>query len=203
MNGIIGKRSAAGVLGVLAMMVAVSGCDVGADSVLRAGLATNCPDSTAKSTTACSRCPISCATWMPSDPLVLRYQTDRASGRLWALKAEGVDLYDATSRRKVAQVTLPGWLWVGRQFANPPGLAIGPGGEAVISSSVVPTLWRIDPVTLVATRHDLAIDDDSGRDIGFTALTYSTQQGAYYAYSSSHGSTWRIDTLFRRAQRSG
>src|SRR5579862_3276569 len=75
-----------------------------------------------------------------------------------------------------------------------------PGGEAVVSSNVVPTLWRIDPVTLAASEHELTLDDDSGKDIGFTGLVYSAQQGAYFAVSAFQGALWRIDPLLRRAQ---
>jgi len=112
----------------------------------------------------------------------------------------GVELYDAATQRKVAQIALPDWLWAGSQYAGPPDLAIGPRGEAVISSNVVPTLWRVDPVTFAVSKHDLAIEDDTGRDIGFTALAYSAQQGAYFGVSPTQGSLWRIDPLLRRAQ---
>lgn len=182
MNGIVSKRSAAYAVGVLAVAIAISGCDAGADSALGASLVNNSPD------------------WVPGDPSVLRYQTDRASGRLWALTAEGVEVYDATTRRKVAQVTLPGWMWVGGQYSCPPDLAIGPRGEAVISSNVVSTLWRVDPATLEASKHDLVVDEDKGRDIGFSALMYSTRLGAYFAVGPSQGSLWRIDPQFVRAQ---
>jgi hypothetical protein len=50
------------------------------------------------------------------------------------------------------------------------------------------------------SKHDLAIEDDTGRDIGFTALAYSAQQGAYFGVSPTQGSLWRIDPLLRRAQ---
>jgi len=170
-------------VGVLAIAIAVSGCDAGADSIREASMVeTNPPD------------------WYRGGQSALRYQTDRARGRLWALTPEGIEVYEATTRQKVAQIALPGWTWVGRQYACPPDLAIGPRGEAVVSSNIVPTLWRVDPVTLVASKHDLAVDEDKGRDIGFTALAYSAQQGAYFAVSSSHGSLWRIDPLFTRAQ---
>ena len=188
MNGYIGKRSAASVLGVVAMTVAISGCD--SDAASRSVPRTSVVESISHS-------------WYRDERPILRHQNDAARSRQWVLTADGVELYELSTGEHLAQIALPDWLWVGRQFASPPDLAIGPRGEAVISSNVVPTLWRIDPVTLVASKHDLALEDDSGRDIGFTALTYSTRQGAYFAFSSSHGSMWRIDTLFRRAQRSG
>jgi hypothetical protein len=100
----------------------------------------------------------------------------------------------------LAKIALPDWLWVGRQYACPPDLAIGPGGEAVISSNVVSMLWRIDPVTLAASKHDLAIIEDAGKDIGFAALAYSARQGAYFAVSPSQGSLWRVDPQLKRAQ---
>jgi len=184
MNGIFSRRSAAGVLGVVAMMVAVSGCDSDAASrsVPRISVAASVsPD------------------WYGDKP-VLRTQVDAARGRLWALTAEGVELYDATTRRKLAQIALPDWVSAGLKYSCPPDLAIGPRGEAVISSNVVPTLWRIDPVTLAASKHDLVVDDDKGRDIGFTALAFSAQQGAYFAVSAAHGSLWRIDPRLGRAQ---
>ena len=185
MNGIIGKRSAAGVLGVVAMMVAVSGCDSAAASRSVPGnsVAASVPPD-----------------WYGDKP-VLRTQVDAARGRLWALTAEGVELYDAATRRKLAQIALPDWTWVGMQFACPPDLAIGPRGEAVISSNVVPTLWRVDPVSLAASKHDLALEEDSGKDVGITALVFSAQQGAYLAVSAAHGSLWRIDPRLARAQK--
>jgi hypothetical protein len=188
MNGFIGTRSAASVWGLVAMMAAASGCDSDAASrsVPRIGVVESISHS-----------------WYRDERPILGHQNDVARNRQWVLTEDGVELYDLSTGKQGARIALPDWLWVGRQFASPPAFAIGPGGEAVISSNVVPTLWRIDPATLVVSKHDLAIEDDTGRDMGFTALTYSTQQGAYFAFSSSHRSTWRIDTLLRRAQRSG
>jgi len=185
MNGIFSRRSAASVLGIAAMAVVVAGCDSDAasTSVPQASVVENIPQD-----------------WYQGERAILRSQADAARGRLWVLTSEGVELHEAATRRKVAQIALPDWLWVGEQYACPPDLAIGPRGEAVISSNVVPTIWRVDPVTLVASKNDLAIEDDAGRDIGFTALTYSVQQGAYFAVSPSQGSLWRIDPLLRRAQ---
>jgi len=184
MNGIFSKRSAAVVLGVVAMMVAVSGCDSDAAS-LRApenSVAVSVP-----------------ADWYGDKP-VLRYQVDAARGRLWVLTAEGVELYDAKTRDRIAQIALPDWTWVGPRFACPPDLAIGPLGEVIVSSNVVPTLWRVDPATLAASRHELALDEDKGRDVGITVIVYSVQQRAYFAVSAAHGSLWRIDPRLARAQ---
>lgn len=185
MYGIISRRSAANILGVAAITVSLAGCD---------------SDAASTSVPKVSALPGAAQDWRPGGQDVLRYQRDSARGRLWALTSEGVELYDATTRRRVARIALPGWLWVGEPYGSPPDLAIGPRGEVVISSNVVPTLWRIDPVTLAASRHELALDEDKGRDVGFTALAYSSQQGAYLAVSAAHGSLWRIDPRLERAQ---
>ena len=108
MNGIIGKRSAAGVLGVVAMMVAVSGCDSDAasGSVPRVSVVASVPPD-----------------WRPGDPSVLRYQMDAARGRLWALTADGVDLYDVASRQRLAQIALQVSLNVGGKPERAVGVA--------------------------------------------------------------------------------
>ena len=184
MSGYISKRSAASVLGVVAMTVAVSGCD--SDAASRSVPRISVVESISHS-------------WYRDERPILRHQNDAARSRQWVLTADGVELYELSTGEQLAQIALPDWTWVGPQFACPPDLAIGPRGEAVVSSNVVPTLWRVDSVTLVASKHDLAIEDE-GRDIGITALAYSAQQGAYFAVSPSQGSLWRIDPLLRRAQ---
>jgi hypothetical protein len=185
MYGIASKRRAAIFLGFLTGMVAVPGCD--SDAALSSAPRT----SVAKS--------------IPQDlhrggRPILRSQVDAIRGRVWVLTLDGVALYEASTGEEIAQLPLPGWLWAGEQISCAPDLAIGPGGEAVVSSNVVPTLWRIDPITLAASQHELLLDDDTGKDIGFTGLVYSAQQGAYLAVSAFQGSLWRIDPLLSRAQ---
>ena len=108
---------------------------------------------------------------------------------------------DAKTRTKVASIALPHWTWLNEQFSCAPELALGPGGEVLVSSNIVPTLWRVDPETLTVSEHELTLDADAGRDIGFTGMAYSRQQGAFFAVSSFGGSLWRIDPLLRRAQK--
>ena len=186
MYGTLGRRSAANVLGVVAFAVAVAGCDSDAAS-------TRAPKS--------SVVEIAPQDWYRGERPVLRSQVDRIRGRIWILTLDGVAVYEASTGEEVAQIPLPGWLWAGEKYACPPDLAIGPIGEAVISSNVVPRIWRIDPVTLVASEHELALDGDTGRDIGFTGLTYSARQGAFFAVSAFQGALWRVDSRLHRAQR--
>lgn len=133
-----------------------------------------------------------------ADP-ILRFQKDEARERGWILTPHGVVVVDYKARGTVAFVDLPQWVWVGEEFSCPPDLALGPKGEAVVSSNVVPTLWRIDPVSLAVTRHDLAIDAHKDKDVGFTALAWSADLGVFLA-RSDFGARWRIDPLLRRAQ---
>src|SRR5262249_30850700 len=79
-------------------------------------------------------------------------------------------------------------------------LAVGPRGDVVVTSNVLPVVWRIDNASFQVTRHELVLDQNSGRDIGFAGLAYSPQQGAFVAVSGLDGSFWRIDPLLRRAQ---
>ena len=129
-----------------------------------------------------------------------RYQVDPARKRVWFLTAEGVFLFDASRPERTA-VSLPGWIWAGAPYACLPDLALGPRGEAVVTSNVVPTLWRIDPVTIAVSVHPLALDADTGKDVGFTGLVFSPPHGAFFAASDAHGSLWRIDPQFTRAQK--
>ncbi len=78
---------------------------------------------------------------------------------------------------------------------------MGPKGEVVITSNVVPTLWRIDPQTLAVTVHPLSLDIDSDRDVGFAAIVYSAEQSAFVAYSELQRSVWKIDPQLKTAQK--
>ena len=129
-----------------------------------------------------------------------RYRIDPERNRVWLLTLEGVFVYDLSRPERIA-VSLPDWLSVSTSYVCPPDLALGPSGEAVITSNIVPTLWRIDPDTLAVSVHPLALDADNDKDVGFSGLAYSPQHGAFLAASYSHGSLWRIDPLFKGAQK--
>ena len=130
----------------------------------------------------------------------VRYRIDPERSRVWLLAREGVFVYDL-SRPERVPVPLPGWLTVDAPYSCPPDLALGPKGEALITSNTVPTLWRIDPESLAVTVHPLLLDADTNKDVGFSALAYSAQHGAFIAASYAHGSLWRIDPRLERAQK--
>jgi hypothetical protein len=136
-----------------------------------------------------------------NQPPGVRYQMDLARNRMWVLTHDRVFLYDISTPKTIVEVNLPAWQWVDTQYSCLPDLALGPKGEAVVTSNVVPTLWRIDPETLAVSVHELALDADRDRDVGFSGLAYSVEHGAFLAVSDVHGSLWRIDPLLRRGQK--
>jgi len=139
------------------------------------------------------------ATPIVSGPII-RQRNDPARGRLWVLTNDGVEVHDSLQRRRIAQIEIPGWNWVHEPFACAPDFALGPKGEVVITSNVMATLWRVDPQSLAITRHEIAVEPATGRDFGFTGLTYSSSRGAYYGIAASDGSVWRIDAQLQVAR---
>jgi hypothetical protein len=129
----------------------------------------------------------------------LRFQKDSLRQREWMLTPRGVTLFEGVAPQRARVIELPGWVWAAEAYACPPDLALGPKGEAVVSSNVAPSVWRIDPVTLTVTRHDLVLDAHADKDVGFTALAFSAERQAFFGLSE-FGALWRIDPLLRRAQ---
>jgi hypothetical protein len=131
----------------------------------------------------------------------VRYRMDQARNRMWVLTPDGVFLYDASTPKTIVEVALPSWQSVDAPYSCLPDLALGPRGEAVVTSNAVPTLWKIDAETLAVSVHDLALDADSHKDIGFSGLAYSAEHKVFFAMSDAHGSLWRIDPLLTKAQK--
>ena len=175
-NGNVGKARA---FFLAALIVSTGGCDLGAAPPQGPNAVGNSPE---------------------SRPPKVRYQLDAARDRVWFLTRDGAFLYDVAKSEKIV-VPLPDWLWVDTPYGCLPDLALGPKGEAVITSNILPTLWRIDPETLAVSVHPLALDADADKDVGFSGLAYSSEHTAFFAVSYVHGSLWRIDPLFRRAQK--
>src|SRR5688572_5676621 len=129
-----------------------------------------------------------------------RYRAQPELGRAWAIDAGGLFLEEARKPRRA--VALPGWQWAGQPYCAP-DIAIGPRGDVVITSNVLPVLWKIDPDTLQVSVHRLELDADMDKDVGFSGLVYSERNGAYFAVSELTRTLWRIDPLLRRAQKIG
>jgi hypothetical protein len=141
---------------------------------------------------------VGCDTSTPPRQAEGQYELDAKRNRAWILTNEGVRVRDALRPQGVA-LSLPEWVWAGPPYGCAPVLALGPKGEAIITSDVVPALWRVDPDTLAVTVHYPVLDADANKDSGFSALAYWSKHGAYYA--SRNGALWRIDPEFRTAQK--
>jgi hypothetical protein len=100
----------------------------------------------------------------PIQPPSGRYEIDPGRDRVWLLTHEGAFVYDLSRPERIA-LSLPGWLLVDPFYGCLPDLALGPRGEAVITSNTLPTLWRVDPDTLAVSVHPLALDADTDKDV--------------------------------------
>jgi hypothetical protein len=129
----------------------------------------------------------------------IRLQLDAERNRVWLLTREGVAIYDAGMPDRIRRISIPNWIFVGPPRGCLPDIALGPRGEAVVSSDVVPVLWRIDPETLAVTLHELQVDTGQNRGIGFTVLRYVPARRAYLGIDRLRGTIWRIDGDLKRA----
>jgi len=128
----------------------------------------------------------------------LRTVHDAARNRLWVLEADGVYLHEAANKTRFE---LPGWIYATEPYACSPDLAVDAQGAAVVTSNIAPVVWRIEPAKLQVTKHELTLDADADKDVGFSGLAYAPDQGVFFAVSAVYGTLWRIDPLLRRAQK--
>jgi hypothetical protein len=136
---------------------------------------------------------------LPEDPAPeMRYRVDTARQRVWLLTGDAV-VVDAAPEKST--VPLPGWQVLLPPWGCFPDLALGPDGEAVITSNVLPTLWRVDPETLAVSVHPLALDVDREKDVGFSRIVYSPRDAAYFAVGSFDGAVWSIDPRLASARK--
>ena len=137
----------------------------------------------------------------PSQSPQVWNQIDPARKQAWRLTRDGVVLQRA-GQATTATVTLPGWVWADGPYC-PPDVALGPNGEAVVTSNVIATLWKVDPETLAVTVHSLALSADNDKDVGFSGLLYSREHGAFFAFSDVQRSFWRIDAGLTTGEKIG
>ena len=179
-----GRLSNAGIAFVALMSVSLAACDPGANSHGEKRIEGGAlPDVT------------TLLRAMP--PHAVRAQRHLASGRLWALQADGVEVHDAGT---TTSIHLPGWSWATAPWACLPDLALVGDRDVLVTSNVSPAIWRIDPATLEATRHDVAVPDNAGRDVGFSRVYHSTHNDTLLAAGALDNTFWRIDRMLTLAQ---
>jgi len=127
-----------------------------------------------------------------------RDRHDETRNRIWQLTRTGVVVHDPG---RTTRIPLPEWTYAGPPFGCAPDIALGPNGEAIVSSDVVPVLWRIDPRTFVVSRYPLTLDADRGKDVGFRDLSWVSARTGYLAVSTADGARWQIDAALRTARK--
>lgn len=116
----------------------------------------------------------------------------------WKLTREGLERHQGG---RVTLVALPYWTWAGPPYGRSLALGFGPRGEVLVTSDVMPTVWRVDAGTLAVSVHPLTLDSDAQKDVGFTAIAYSRRAAAYFARGSIDGACWRIDAALNSARK--
>ena len=98
----------------------------------------------------------------------LRTVQDPIRKRVWVLEADAVYLQEGGRKQRFE---LPGWVHAQDSYVCTPDLAVDAQGAVVVTSNVVPVVWRIEPATAQVTRHELALDADVDKAVGFTSIT--------------------------------
>lgn len=129
-----------------------------------------------------------------------RILPDAGRNLMWILDQQGVAIHNNTSGRLVRRVALPGWIVAGSDFGCPPDLTLDSSGAAIVSSNVLPALWRIEPARFQVEKLELALDADQDKDVGFSELSFAPD-GALVAVSSALGSLWRINLRASSAEK--
>ncbi|MGQ0523563.1 MAG: hypothetical protein ACT4P8_07890 [Betaproteobacteria bacterium] len=129
--------------------------------------------------------------YRPDARNVLRSRTDTARGRVWVLGLDGqVRVYDDRSKKPLRQIALPGWLVVRTQCM--PDLIFDRTGFVLVSSNVMPWIWRIDADTFEMKVHQIRMPGREGLDFGFSTLALGAK-GNLYGLAPSAQSLWSVD----------
>ena len=140
------------------------------------------------------------AAFQPHDGEPLRVRHDAPRQRTWYLVAgDGVYLQEEGGDA-LWRFALPGWVNTVRTQASDPDLVVEPDGSLLVSSNIVPDLWRVDADSRAVARLRVAPDQDTTKDFGFASLRIAGD-GVLYAIGSIDGGGWRIDVEAGRAQR--
>lgn len=127
-------------------------------------------------------------------------RVDLAHNRRWVLRKDALTVYDHMNGRRLRQIILPDWVLAGPKDGCAPDIVLDASGAALVSSNVLPVLWRVDPQRFQLTRIALELETDTDREVGFTGLSFSPD-GQLLAAGATFPSLWRIDLSAGRARR--
>lgn len=125
----------------------------------------------------------------PASEDVLSTRTDTARGRVWVLGPEDLRVYDAATHKLVRRVVLPGWSMA--RYECRPDLALDASGSAIVSSNIVPNLWRVDAQNFRVSEKAIRLEGQESWDIGFGPITLAGD-GTVYALTSNGMSLWKV-----------
>lgn len=134
----------------------------------------------------------------PKPELLEIVRIDTGGNRRWVLTQDALAVYDNVNRRRLRRIELPDWPLADPMHACAPDMVLDSSGALIVSSNVVPVLWRVDPRRFQVTRIPLALEADADKDVGFTALSFAAD-GALMAQGATFASLWRIDLAGARA----
>jgi hypothetical protein len=127
-------------------------------------------------------------------------RVDLAHNRRWVLREDALTVYDHMNGRRLRHIILPDWVLAGPKDGCAPDIVLDASGAALVSSNVLPVLWRIDPRRFQITRIALELETDTDKEVGFTGLSFSPD-GQLLAAGATFPSLWRIDLGTGRASR--
>ena len=130
----------------------------------------------------------------------LRTASDLARGRRWELRWDAVVTYDAVTNRPIRRVALEGAGLTHARGVCRPDMLLDRFGAVLVSSNVAPVLWRVSAERSVE-RFEIQVDDEHGRDVGFTMLAWSSDGRTLDAVDAFTGAPWKIDLASRSAAR--
>jgi hypothetical protein len=125
-------------------------------------------------------------------------RVDLAHNRRWVLREHALTVYDNLNGRRLRHIILPDWVVAGPRHGCAPDMVLDASGAALVSSNVLPVLWRVDPRRFQITRIALELESDTDKDVGFAGLSFSAD-GVLIAAGATFPSLWRIDLQAARA----
>jgi hypothetical protein len=123
---------------------------------------------------------------------------DAERNRRWVLELDALTVYDNLNGRRLRRIILPDWVVAGPRDGCPPGLVVEGPGSVLISSNVMPVLWRVGSERFELTRIEVELDSDTDKDVGFSNLSLASD-GTLLASGSTVSAQWRIDLARARA----